>query len=118
MRINVKRGDAVRLHAHWILYFHELMQTRSIRGAAKNLNVAVATGYDRAVCGTPETLADFMEEEFEATGCRGGFMISHPYSTPRDMMDIIDFLIPELQRRGRFRTQYEGRTLRDNLSAH
>jgi alkanesulfonate monooxygenase SsuD/methylene tetrahydromethanopterin reductase-like flavin-dependent oxidoreductase (luciferase family) len=76
----------------------------------------VATGYDRAVAGTPTQLADFMEEEFEATGCRGGFMISHPYTTPRDMMDIIDFLIPELQRRGRFRTRYEGRTLRENLS--
>jgi FMN-dependent oxidoreductase (nitrilotriacetate monooxygenase family) len=78
----------------------------------------VASGYDRAVCGTPAQLADFMEEEFEATGCRGGFMISHPYSTPRDMMDIIDFLIPELQRRGRFRTKYEGETLRENLAAH
>ena len=76
----------------------------------------VATGYDRAVTGTPAQLADFMEEEFEATGCRGGFMISHPYTTPRDMMDIIDFLVPELQRRGRFRTRYEGRTLRENLS--
>jgi FMN-dependent oxidoreductase (nitrilotriacetate monooxygenase family) len=76
----------------------------------------VATGYARAVAGTPAQLADFMEEEFEATGCRGGFMISHPYTTPRDMMDIIDFLIPELQRRGRFRTHYEGRTLREILS--
>jgi FMN-dependent oxidoreductase (nitrilotriacetate monooxygenase family) len=78
----------------------------------------VATGYDRAVCGTPAQLADFMEEEFEAAGGRGGFMISHPYSTPRDTMDIIDFLIPELQRRGRFRTKYEGATLRENLAAN
>jgi FMN-dependent oxidoreductase (nitrilotriacetate monooxygenase family) len=78
----------------------------------------VATGYDRAVAGTPAQLADFMEEEFEATGCRGGFMISHPYTSPRDMMNIIDFLIPELQRRGRFRTGYEGRTLRENLSSN
>ena len=78
----------------------------------------VATGYDRAVAGTPAQVADFMEEEFEATGCRGGFMISHPYTTPRDTMDIIDFLIPELQRRGRFRTKYEGATLRENLAAH
>lgn len=78
----------------------------------------VATSYDRAVAGTPVQLADFMEEEFEAAGGRGGFMISHPYSTPRDMMDIIDFLIPELQRRGRFRTKYEGATLRENLAAH
>ena len=34
------------------------------------------------------------------------------------MIDVVDFLIPELQRRGRFRTQYEGPTLRENLSAH
>jgi len=40
MKFNVKRTDAVRLHAHWILYFHEVMQQRSIRGAAKALNVA------------------------------------------------------------------------------
>jgi alkanesulfonate monooxygenase SsuD/methylene tetrahydromethanopterin reductase-like flavin-dependent oxidoreductase (luciferase family) len=76
----------------------------------------VATGYDRVVAGTPTQLADFIEDEFEATDCRGGFMISHPYATPRDMMDIIDFLIPELQRRGRFRTRYEGKTLRESLS--
>ncbi|MFL6795837.1 MAG: NtaA/DmoA family FMN-dependent monooxygenase [Xanthobacteraceae bacterium] len=82
------------------------------------LGTRVATGYDRAVAGTPAQLADFMEQEFEATGCRGGFMISHPYTTPRDMMDIVDFLIPELQRRGRFRTKYEGATLRENLAAH
>ena len=42
-------------------------------------------------------------------------MISHPYSTPRDMMDIIDFLIPELQRRGLYRTRYDATTLRGNL---
>jgi alkanesulfonate monooxygenase SsuD/methylene tetrahydromethanopterin reductase-like flavin-dependent oxidoreductase (luciferase family) len=77
----------------------------------------VATGYDRSVTGTPGQIADFMEEEFEAADSRGGFMIAHPYTTPRDMMDIIDFLIPELQRRGRFRTRYEGRTLRENLSS-
>jgi FMN-dependent oxidoreductase (nitrilotriacetate monooxygenase family) len=76
-----------------------------------------ATGYERAIVGTASQLADFLEEEFEATGCRGGFMISHPYTTPRDMMNIVDFLIPELQRRGRFRTQYEGRTLRENLAS-
>lgn len=54
---------------------------------------------------------------FEATGCRGGFMISHPRSTPRDMQNVVDFLIPELQRRGRFRTAYEGSTLMENLAA-
>jgi FMN-dependent oxidoreductase (nitrilotriacetate monooxygenase family) len=76
----------------------------------------VATGYDRAIAGTAAQLADYLEEEFDATGCRGGFMMSHPQSTPRDLMNIVDLLIPELQRRGRFRTAYEGRTLMENLA--
>lgn len=40
MKIPVKRADAIRLHAHWLLYFHEVVQVGSIRGAARNLNVA------------------------------------------------------------------------------
>ncbi len=56
-----------------------------------------------------------MEAEFEATGSRGGFMIAHPQSSPRDLLNVVDFLVPELQRRGRFRTEYEGATLKDNL---
>jgi long-chain alkane monooxygenase len=50
-----------------------------------------------------------------ATGSRGGFVIAHPQSTPRDLLNVVDFLVPELQRRGRFRTEYEGTMLKDNL---
>ena len=56
-----------------------------------------------------------LEEVFEATGERGGFMIAHPPGVPRDLLNVVDFLVPELQRRGRFRTAYAGRTLRENL---
>jgi hypothetical protein len=35
---------------------------------------------------------------------------------PADLIAIVDLLIPELTRRGRFRTRYQGRTLRDHLS--
>jgi FMN-dependent oxidoreductase (nitrilotriacetate monooxygenase family) len=76
-----------------------------------------ATAYDHTIAGTAEQVADYLEEEFEATGSRGGFMIAHPISTPRDLLNVVDFLIPELQRRGRFRTEYEGKTLMENLGA-
>jgi FMN-dependent oxidoreductase (nitrilotriacetate monooxygenase family) len=76
----------------------------------------VATAYDRTVAGTPAQVADYMEEVFEATGSRGGFMFAHPVATPRDLLNVVDFLVPELRRRGRFRNAYEGRTLMENLA--
>ncbi len=74
-----------------------------------------ATNYDRTYAGTASQIADVLEEHFEAGGSRGGFMIVHPQSVPRDILDVVDYLIPELQRRGRFRTRYTGRTLKENL---
>ena len=60
-------------------------------------------------------LADLLEEKFEATGSRGGFMLGHILSLPDDLVAIVDQLVPELQRRGRFRTEYRYKTLRENL---
>jgi FMN-dependent oxidoreductase (nitrilotriacetate monooxygenase family) len=77
-----------------------------------------ATGYDITFAGTAAELADRMEEMFEATGSRGGFMLSISQAAPRDVLqNIVNYLVPELQRRDRYRTSYEGRTLRENLSA-
>jgi FMN-dependent oxidoreductase (nitrilotriacetate monooxygenase family) len=77
-----------------------------------------ATGYDITFAGTASELADRMEEMFEATGSRGGFMLSISQAAPRDVLqNIVSYLVPELQRRDRYRTCYEGRTLRENLSA-
>ena len=44
-------------------------------------------------------------------------MIEHPTKSPRDYLDVVDFLVPELQRRCRYRNAYEGRTLMENLAA-
>jgi FMN-dependent oxidoreductase (nitrilotriacetate monooxygenase family) len=74
-----------------------------------------ATGYDTTVAGTATQMADHLEMTFEATGSRGGFMLGHTVSMPTDLLAIVDLLVPELQRRGRFRTAYRGRTLRENL---
>lgn len=72
-------------------------------------------GYDHAIVGSAAKVADYMEEVFVATGERGGFMIAHPPAVPRDLLNVIDFLVPELQRRGRFRSEYRYSTLRENL---
>jgi len=63
--------------------------------------------------GTAKTIADQMEEWLTSYGC-DGFNIMFPY-LPAGLDDFVDKVVPELQRRGIFRTQYEGRTLRENL---
>jgi len=63
--------------------------------------------------GSSQTIADYMEQWFREEGC-DGFNIMPPF-LPGGLDDFVDLVIPELQRRGLFRTEYEGKTLRENL---
>ncbi len=76
------------------------------------LRVAGARGH-RQIIGTSESVADELQEWFEKEAA-DGFMIIPPY-LPDTLDDFIDLLIPELQKRKLFRTDYEGHTLRENL---
>ena len=67
----------------------------------------------RVVIGTPSDIADALEQWFTA-GAADGFNIL-PLTFPRGLEELVDFVIPELQRRGLFRSEYEGHTLRENL---
>jgi alkanesulfonate monooxygenase SsuD/methylene tetrahydromethanopterin reductase-like flavin-dependent oxidoreductase (luciferase family) len=66
-----------------------------------------------AFVGTPKTIADEMET-WLLTEASDGFNIMFPY-LPAGLDDFVSGVIPELQRRGLFRTEYEGPTLRDHL---
>ncbi len=63
--------------------------------------------------GTPEQIADHMEHWFLEGGV-DGFLIQPAYS-PGGFSDFVDMVVPVLQSRGVFRTEYEGPTLRENL---
>ncbi len=63
--------------------------------------------------GTPKMIADEMEHWLAEDGS-DGFNIMFPY-LPAGLDDFVDRVVPELQRRGIFRREYEGRTLRENL---
>jgi len=65
------------------------------------------------VVGTPESIADQMQAWFE-NGAADGFNVMPPV-LPQSLDEFVDLVVPELQRRGLFRTAYEGRTLRENL---
>jgi alkanesulfonate monooxygenase SsuD/methylene tetrahydromethanopterin reductase-like flavin-dependent oxidoreductase (luciferase family) len=66
-----------------------------------------------AIVGTPTLIADTMEEWF-VTGAADGFVIQLPYLSG-GLGDLTYSVIPELQRRGLFRIDYEGDTLREYL---
>jgi alkanesulfonate monooxygenase len=74
--------------------------------------VATARGH-RAVVGTPADIADALEEWYRG-GAADGFNIM-PQVLPAGLNEFCEGVIPELQRRGLFRTEYEGKTMRENL---
>ncbi|HET6234008.1 MAG TPA: LLM class flavin-dependent oxidoreductase [Acetobacteraceae bacterium] len=79
----------------------------------RELYKSVAGGGGFHLIGTASQIADVMEEWIDAEAC-DGFNIT-PTHLPGGCEDFVNFITPELQRRGRFRTEYEGATLRENL---
>ena len=63
--------------------------------------------------GTPEDIADEMEEWFLSESC-DGFVLSATH-IPGAYNDFVKLIVPELQKRGLFRNDYSGTTLRQNL---
>jgi alkanesulfonate monooxygenase len=63
--------------------------------------------------GTPASIADGMEEWLETRAC-DGFNVMFP-TVPAGLDEFVDMVVPELQRRGLFRKDYEGTTLREHL---
>jgi alkanesulfonate monooxygenase len=66
-----------------------------------------------AMVGTPGQIADEMERWLGEAAC-DGFNVMFPY-LPQGLHEFVDLVVPELQRRGLFRSDYEGTTLREHL---
>lgn len=76
------------------------------------VDLARSTGH-QWMAGTPSQVADRMVDWFDSKAC-DGFNLNAPFN-PGGFKLICDKLVPELQNRGYFRSEYEGTTLRDNL---
>lgn len=74
--------------------------------------IAGARGH-REIIGTPEQIVDQLQEWFENEAA-DGFNIMPP-TFPDGLKDFVELVIPELQKRGIFRKEYEGSTLREHL---
>ena len=66
-----------------------------------------------SIHGSPKKVADYMEEWFTSNAC-DGFCVLPPYM-PGQHIDFCNMVVPELQKRGIFRKEYTGATLRENL---
>ncbi len=97
-------------------------QERRMRGVlADNPGITVRQLYERftgartshVVVGDPIQCADRLQEWFESEAA-DGFVIQ-PLLLPEGLDDFVDLVVPELQRRGLYRRDYEGTTLRENL---
>lgn len=99
----------------------ELRSTSSqILERARRENLTIRQLYEEVagmggfcLIGTPAQIVDVMQDWFESEAC-DGFNIT-PTHLPSGCEDFVEMITPELQRRGLFRTEYEGRTLRENL---
>jgi len=82
---------------------------------AKNLSLieAAKRGERDLIIGTPEGIADRLEDLFVSRAC-DGFVVS-PAVYPGMFEQFCRSVVPILQKRGLFRTAYRGRTLRENI---
>ena len=64
------------------------------------------------VVGSPQTVADELERWMEEGECDGFNLV--PVTQPQGFRDFVDLVVPELQRRGRMRSAYDGETLRES----
>ena len=94
---------------------------RSMLGMAERDGLTVRQTYERILPsmggnmakGNPVQVADFLEDWYSGKAC-DGFVLSMPVQ-PKALRDFVDLVVPELQRRGVFRKEYDGTTLRANM---
>jgi alkanesulfonate monooxygenase SsuD/methylene tetrahydromethanopterin reductase-like flavin-dependent oxidoreductase (luciferase family) len=86
------------------------------RAEAKNLSIRdliiEVTGRQNFI-GTAARVAEQLNEYVQTDACDGFILV--PHLTPAGLDDFVDQVVPLLQERGVFRTEYSGTTLRDNL---
>ena len=104
-----RRSEGSRTFSH-VLYETARREKMTLRDL---YNLTAAARGHWVVCGTPRRIADTLEEWFVG-GAADGFNILPAYF-PGAFADFVDLVVPELQRRGLFRRDYEGTTLRDHF---
>lgn len=96
--------------------YHAVIRAIAQRPGCKLRDIYNIFAVSRAylvACGSPETVADIMESWFTGPACDGFMLV--PATFPGTFDDFVALVVPELQKRGLFRQDYAGATLRDHL---
>ena len=64
---------------------------------------------EAGAAGTPQQICDRLEQLNFETGSNEGFMLARGFSAPGNLQEFVDFVVPELQRRGLSKSKYTGR---------
>ena len=101
----VRHGDPMAVAASW-----------RERAEAENLSIrelVIAVNSRQQFIGTPAQVADEIDLHVQSDACDGFILV--PHLTPHGLDEFVDRVVPLLQERGSFRTEYSGHTLREHL---
>jgi alkanesulfonate monooxygenase SsuD/methylene tetrahydromethanopterin reductase-like flavin-dependent oxidoreductase (luciferase family) len=110
-------ADEVRAQKGNLGSFDELLKTVDPKQSLQEFARRFLVDRILVASGTPKTIADKLEELHFGTGANGGFILGRGYSAMDNIREFVDYVVPELQRRGLSKKKYAGPTLRENLNA-
>ena len=94
----------------------EVARSYRERAQAENLSIrelVIAVTSRQQFVGTADQIAAEIDQYIQADACDGFILV--PHLTPHGLDDFVDHVVPLLQERAGFRTEYRGHTLRDHL---
>jgi FMN-dependent oxidoreductase (nitrilotriacetate monooxygenase family) len=110
----ISKGRAsVRQFAKNPVALAEEWRARAAGGKLSAREVVIEVTGRQAFVGSPDTVATAINERVQADAADGYILV--PYITPDGLVPFVDKVVPLLQERGVFRTDYAGTTLRDHL---
>jgi long-chain alkane monooxygenase len=110
-------ADEVRAQKGNLGSFDELLKTVDPKQSLQEFARRFLVDRILVASGTPKTIVDKLEELHFGTGANGGFILGRGYSAADNIREFVEYVVPELQRRGLSKKEYAGPTLRENLNA-